>query len=217
MDPLTLTLLISAGASILSGFLGSNAAKQASSTEAAAIDKATNLQAATIAQARVDAMPWMEAGKKGLTALQGELGLSDEAKAGTFKSGFQKTPGYDFAVKEGEKGVVNNMRALGLGGSGAALKALTKFRTGLADQTYQSYVDRLSGLSTGGQSSVANNNAIQTTGAGQIGQGIRDAGAASASGYVGSSNAWTGALGNFANSSGSALGNYGSDWKRIAA
>lgn len=217
MDPLTLTLLISAGASFLSGFLGSNAAKQASSTEAAAIDKATNLQAATIAQARVDAMPWMEAGKKGLTALQGELGLSDEAKAGTFKSGFQKTPGYDFAVKEGEKGVVNNMRALGLGGSGAALKALTKFRTGLADQTYQSYVDRVSALSTGGQSSVANNNAIQTTGAQAVGQGIRDAGASTASGYVGGANAITGALGNFANSSGAALGNYGNNWQRIAA
>jgi hypothetical protein len=218
MDPLTLSLLISAGASILSGFLGSNAASQASSTEAHAIDRATDLQAATIAQARVDAAPWMEAGKKGLAALQGELGLTNKNADGTpFVSGFKTTPGYNFAVSEGEKGVVNNMRALGMGGSGAALKALTRFRTGLADQTYQGYIDRLSGVATGGQSQVNNTNALAAAGTQGIAQQMQDAGAARASGYVGGANAWTGALGNFANSSGAALGNYNRDWTRIVA
>lgn len=218
MDPLSLSLLLGAGASLLSGFLGSTAATKASDTQAAATDKATALQAATIAQARADAQPWLDAGKAALQQYQGELGLSKTGAGGTpFKSQFQQTPGYQFQVDQGEKGVVNNMRALGLGGSGAALKALTKYRTGLADQTYQQYLDRLSGVSTGGQVAEGNSSNQAIAGAQAVGQGIQDSAAATASGYVGSANAMTGALGNFSNNAGSALGNYNQNWQRIAA
>lgn len=103
--------------------------------------------------------PWIDAGRTALEAYMGELGLSDAAKNGTFQSGFQSTPGYQFQVEEGEKGVVNNLAALGMKNSGAALKALTRFRQGLADQTYQTYLDRVGGVAQDGQNQVnATNN-----------------------------------------------------------
>jgi hypothetical protein len=157
--------LIGAGANLLGGWLGSNAATQASNTEAQAADKSIALQSATIAQARADAAPWLDAGKKGLDALMGELGLQTKNSDGTqFTSKFTAQPGYDFMQKEGEKGVVRNLKALGMSNSGAALKALTKFNSGLANSTYQQYLDRLSGVSTGGQSTGATSASQQIAG-----------------------------------------------------
>lgn len=123
-----------------------------------------------------------------------------------FKSGFKETPGYQFQVSEGEKGVTNNMAALGMKNSGAALKALTRFRTGLADQTYNTYLDRLSGMAGAGAATTANQGQLGASSAVNQGQTITDAGAARASGYVGGANAWQNALGSFSNTAGNALG-----------
>lgn len=197
---------IGGAASIAGGIMQSNAATQAAQTQANAASEALALQERQYQQSRTDSLPWMNAGKTALNAYMGELGLSDEAKAGTFKSGFRETPGYQFAVEEGERGAVNNLAALGMKNSGAALKALTRFRTGLADQTYNNYLDRLSGVSTGGQTQVGQNNALGAQFAQNAGQTIQDRGAATASGYVGGANAWSNALSNLSNQAGWALG-----------
>lgn len=197
---------IGGAASIAGGIMQSNAANQAAQTQANAASEALALQERQYDQSRQDSMPWMTAGKSALEAYMGELGLSDAAKSGTFKSGFKETPGYQFAVEEGEKGAINNLAALGMKNSGAALKALTRFRTGLADQTYQGYLDRLSAASTGGQAAVANQNAAGANYANSASQTIQDRGAATASGYVGGANAWSNALSNLSNQAGWALG-----------
>lgn len=127
-------------------------------------------------------------------------------KAAPFKSAFRATPGYQFQVEQGERGVVNNMAALGMKNSGAALKALTRFRTGLADQTYNTYLDRLAGMAGAGASTAANQGQLGAASAVNQGQTLTDAGAARASGYVGSANAWSNALGNVSNNAGWALG-----------
>lgn len=209
-----ISALIGAGANLLSGFFGSSAASNASSSEAAAAHEATQLQASTIAQARTDAAPWLNAGKKALDALQGELGLSKTNSDGTpFVSGFTQQPGYAFQQSEGNKGVVNNMKALGLGGSGSAMKALDRFNSNLANTTYNQYLDRLSGVSTGGQTTGANTSNQAITSAANQGNSIMDQGAATASGYVGAANSWINALGNTANGMGKALGgSYNSAW-----
>lgn len=49
----------------------------------------------------------------------------------------EKTPGYQFNLKQGLKSVQNSAAARGLGGSGAALKGAAEYATGLADNTYQ--------------------------------------------------------------------------------
>lgn len=159
--------------------------------------------------ARTDILPWMTAGKTALNQYQIEMGQ----KAGASK--FRTTPGYQFQVSEGTKGVVNNLAALGMKNSGSALKALTRFRTGLADQTYDTYLNRLSGIAGTGQTATQNIGSLgaQATNAVQqglqgMGQATQDAGAARASGYVGSANAWGGALTGGINSVTGALGRY---------
>jgi hypothetical protein len=124
----------------------------------------------------------------------------------TAKKGFQETPGYQFQIEQGEKGVLNNMAALGMKNSGAALKALTRFRTGLASQEYGTYLNRLAGAAGMGQSQVNTNNSMMTQGAQGIASSYGDVGAARASGYVGQANAWSNALGGMAYNAGGALG-----------
>jgi hypothetical protein len=216
-------------ASVAAGAIGANSANQAAQVQQDAAVQAAQIQAdsanrsadisnAQYQQSRQDQLPWLDAGRKALAQYQGELGLSTTgADGGAFKSEFATTPDYDFQVQQGEKGVINNLSALGLRGSGAALKALTKFRQNLADQTYGNYLTRLSNLATGGQQAANDNatlgaqnaanvgNAIVAAGNAQAG-GLTDAAAARASGYVGGGNAWSNALGNIGNSAGNTLG-----------
>lgn len=124
----------------------------------------------------------------------------------TGKKGFTETPGYQFQVEEGEKGVLNNLAALGMKNSGAALKALTRFRTGIANQEYNNYLNRLAGAAGMGQSQVNATNNLTQNAANNIGQATQDAGAARASGYVGAANSWQNAIGNISNTWGNALG-----------
>lgn len=208
MDPITLAALIAAGGSILGGLFGSSAADKASKAQASSADKALELQKATIAQARLDAAPWMDAGKKALGAYMGELGMG----APGFESGFTKTPGYQFQVDEAESGAMNHLAALGMKNSGSALKALTKLRSGLASQEYGNYLGRISGLAGVGQNQVNNTNSLASNSALNQGTLMQDAGAARASGYVGAANSWIGAL----NGVGNTLGNWASYQKQAA-
>jgi hypothetical protein len=202
MDPITLAALISAGGSILGGLFGSSAADKAAKAQTDASNRAIDLQAATIAQSRLDAAPWMEAGKKALGSYMGELGLG----APGWQSNFQATPGYQFQVDEAEKGAMNHLAGLGMKNSGAALQALTKLRSGLANQEYSNFLGRLSGAAGMGQNQVNTTNSLAQNSALSQGQLMQDAGAARASGYVGGANAWTGALNNL----GSSLGTWAS-------
>lgn len=207
---------IGGAASLAGGAMQANAANQAAQTQAQAADKSLALQEKQFNQSREDSMPWMTAGKTALEAYMGELGLSDSAKAGTFESGFQKTPGYQFQMDQGREGVQNSLAALGMKNSGAGLKAITKYSQGVADQGFNNYLDRLSGVSTGGQAQVSQNNALGQNAVAQMGQTIQDKGAATASGYVGGANAWSNALSNVSKQAGFGLGmasgNFGQGW-----
>lgn len=215
-----LSALIAAGlgvaGNVASGLIGANASNKAAGAQTQAANSSLGLQReglnfakAQWATARTDALPWMNAGKTALNQYQIELGQKKGA------SKFRTTPGYAFQVSEGEKGVVNNLSALGMKDSGSALKALTRFRTGLADQHYDSYLNRLSGMVGAGQNAVQDTSALgaQATNAVQqglsgMGQTMQDAGAARASGYVGSANAYQSALGGGINSVTNALGRF---------
>jgi hypothetical protein len=208
-----LTALLGVGGSLLSGILGQQGADKASKQQAAATAGAIKgTQAATTKSVEMLA-PWMSAGKAALAQYQGELGLSKTGADGQpFQSQFRETPGYQYDVQQAEKGAVNNMRALGLGGSGAALKALTGVRMGLADKTYNNYLDRLNGVSNNGQAAAGTSANVLMGGNETINNDLISLGSQQASGTVGSTNSWLGALSNGVNGVGKALGSYGSDW-----
>lgn len=55
------------------------------------------------------------------------------------------TPGYQFARTEGTNKIESSAAATGMLQSGRTMKDINKFGTGLADQTYQSYINNLAG------------------------------------------------------------------------
>lgn len=124
---------------------------------------------------------------------------------------YQADPGYQFRLNQGQQGIQRAASARGGQYSGATLKALSRFNSDQASQEYGNAYSRfntdqttqfnrnasLAGVGQTANTAVGNaGNATQSilanTGinsAAQIGQGIQNAGAARASGYVGQSNA----------------------------
>lgn len=136
----------------------------------------------------------------------------------------QASPGYQFTLDQGLKSVQNSAAARGLGTSGAALKGAASYATGLADSTYNDVynralntynanastfntnynvaannVNRLQGLVGNGQNAAATAGSLGAATAANIGNTLTSGANASASGIVGTSNALTGAMNNYAN------------------
>jgi hypothetical protein len=120
---------------------------------------------------------------------------------------FETDPGYAFRLSEGMKALDRTAAARGGLLSGATLKGAERFNQGLASDEYQRAYERyntnranqlnpLMGYATGpGLSATsASSNAAQQFGA-QTGQNLQDIGTARASGYLGSQNALSSALG----------------------
>ena len=140
---------------IIGGIQGSHAAKNAAKAQTAGYQTAAN----DVTNAVQTANPMI-----GGAATAAETGVTDATTgANTFLSpyvtnggtasdnlsrltaaGFsfnpsdlESTPGYRFALQQGQKAIDNSMAARGLGDSGAEMKAGAAFATNLANSTYQ--------------------------------------------------------------------------------
>ena len=92
--------------------------------------------------------------------------------------GFRETPGYQFRFDEGMDAVQSTLAASGKLGSGAALKAATRYGQGVAADEYNTYMNRLAALSGRGQTAtnaLANLGAGFAANAGNITMGMGDA------------------------------------------
>ncbi len=120
-----------------------------------------------------------------LADLQGQLGqLPADATAPDYST-FFKAPGYQFQLEEGQKSLERGAAARGGLLSGAALKASQRYGQGLASQSYENYMNRLSGMAGMGQSSAAQTGQFGAGAAQGIGAAQEAAGAARGSGYIG--------------------------------
>ena len=189
--------IIGGGLSLLGGAMGADASRGAANTQAEAADRATAQQAAQLAQQRADLQPWRTSGESANNKLSALMGMNGEDPTAQL----QATPGYQFRLNEGMKGVENSASARGSLLSGGTLKALQKYGQDFATNEYQNQFNRLNSMSSAGQSAAAGQGAAsQAFGAGQA-QNTMGAGNALAAGQVGSANAWTngmsGAIGNY--------------------
>lgn len=139
---------------------------------------------------------------------------------GPFKSGFQETPGYQFAFNQGVQALDRSAASRGRLLSGAQDKALTRYGIGTGNQEYGNYLNRLSSMAGVGQTatgSVASagqnfaqggSNALMA-GGNAVANGLNNAAGARASGYINSANAWGSAI-----NSGASLAafGYGNGW-----
>ncbi len=103
-------------------------------------------------------------------AAQGASGVMASLPEGSTElGGYQKTPGYDFRMQEGQRGLMSSMNAAGVGkDSGSTLKAMTRYSQDYATNDYNRYLSGVSqiagygqfgaGLSSQAAGQYANNN-----------------------------------------------------------
>lgn len=102
-------------------------------------------------QAQGYQQPYAQAGEMGLNRLLYGEGYDTpapeeyQAQYAAPEFNFQADPGYQFAAKEGLEQIQNKMAGQGAGLSGSTLKAMQKYGTNLAAQTYQDSWNRYMG------------------------------------------------------------------------
>jgi hypothetical protein len=199
-----------------SSLFGSRAASKAADTQAAAADRAAELQAEQYRQTREDQAPYRQAGYNALAEMQRTAGNVP----GAFKFGagdYQADPGYAFRLSEGQKALDRSAAARGGLISGGALRAAQRYGQEMGSQEFGNAYNRaLTGYNTGvasenqlynRQAGLAGIGQTSTNLVGQAGQNyattagnlMTGAGAAQAAGQVGVANAVTGGLGTYLN------------------
>lgn len=193
------------GASLGGGIDASNAASSAANTQAAAANRAADLQYQQWREQQALQEPWRQAGVNALGKLQT---AADYTPFGMQQ--FQQDPGYGFRMSEGLKSLDRTAASRGGLLSGATLKGAQRYGQDLASQEYQNAFNRyqterqaklgpLQSLAGVGQSAVNQLGAAGQSMASNVGEAYQNAANARASGYVGGANAMAGAIGNFGN------------------
>lgn len=206
----SIALGLGAAGSIASGIAGADAASDAADAQLKASREANALQERMFNRQRKDQEPWRQAGARALSGLenadfQRDFSMSD----------FQREPGYEFRMAEGQKALERSAAARGGLQSGGTLKALTRYGQDFASNEYQNAYNRFNAdrdRRFGRLSSIAGLGQTANTQIGAAGQnyanqvGANTMGAANAAGAAGiaGANAWGGAL--------SGLGRAGMDY-----
>ena len=190
-----------AAASLVSGYMGSRSASRAADVQAQATQAAQDAQERMFERQVELQEPFRQAG---IGALNKLIPLTDYTKFGMDQ--FTQDPGYAFRLSEGMKGLERTAAARGGLLSGATLKGAQRFGQDLASQEYQNAFNRyqteraaqlnpLQSLAGVGQTSANTLTGVAGAYGAQTGQNLQDIGTARASGYLGSQNALSSALG----------------------
>lgn len=189
-----------------SALLGASSSRSAAKTQAASADRAAELQREMFERNIELNAPFREAG---ITALNKLVPLATEYTPFGM-SQFQQDPGYAFRMSEGMKGLERSAAARGGLLSGGTLKGIQRYGQDLASQEYtnafnryqterQARLNPLQSLAGVGQTTSQQLGAAGTQMAGNVGEAMGAAAQARASGYMGQTNALTGALGQYMN------------------
>ena len=209
------TTAIGAGTSIYGAKKASSAAQSqvdaanhAADLQKQAADEALAFQKQQYADTQAREAPWLASGTDALSK------LSQLPQFQAPGADFTQDPGYAFRVAQGNKAIQNSAAAKGAVLNPATAKALDQFNQDTASAEYQNVYNRryqeymnnlnqlqsragigqtaVSGLNSSGSSTANAVSGILNTSATNIGQDVQSAGAARASGYVGSANALSG-------------------------
>jgi|ERR1700744_247991 len=185
---------IGVGAAVLgAGALGAAGSLGSGFLQAGAANKATNTQLAMYNQTRSDLMPYMTGGASAFSQLQNLIGLNG-GNSQSMLATLQNSPGYQFALQQGQTGLDRTAAARGLLLSGGQLKDTVNYNQGMADQLYGTYYNQLMGAAGLGENAAAQTgNAATATGQGMAGS-IMGGGQALAGGLAGGVNNLGGAL-----------------------
>ena len=190
--------LAAAGISAAGAIGGSLIQADAASSAA---DKANAAQRDALAQSRSDLSPWTTGGGTANTATGDLLGLNGPDAATTAFGNFHASPGYEWSMDQGLRAVDAGAAAKGLLRSGATLKAEQTFGTGLADQEFTNYYNRLFDLSKLGENAAGGTAQASTAAGTGMAQTDLSLGSAQTSIYGNAAKGVTNAVNNYANNS----------------
>lgn len=195
-----------AAAVVGSSLIGAGSSRSAANAQAAAADRAAEVQREIFERQVELSAPYRAAGEQALNKL---VPLATEYTPFGMAQ-FQADPGYGFRLSEGQKALERSAAARGNLLSGGTGKALTRYGQEMGSQEYMNAFNRyqaerqarlnpLQSLANVGQTSSQ-----QLAGqAGQFGSNMAEAigaaGQARASGYMGTANAITGGLNQYLN------------------
>lgn len=189
MPPVAVAAGIGVAGTVASTVIGSRAAKKAGKAQARAAESSAAIEARQFEQTRADLAPWRKVGEQALYQYADILGVprpGGPPPGAPDRSAFFKSPGYEFRLSEGIKAVERSAASRGSLQSGATMKAIQRYGEGLASSEYNSYLGRLAGLAGTGQQVVTQTGVLGAQSAAGQGAAIQNAGAARASGYLGS-------------------------------
>ena len=192
---------------LLGGYLGSEAAQDASRAQLDATRLGIDEVRRQYDLNRQDQMPWLDAGRGALGQLEERM---PELTSRFTPEDLENDPGYQFQLKQGLDAITAAGRAGGSLDSGATMKALLEYGQGHAGQYYDQAFNRhqvenssiynmLAGLSGTGQTTAQQLGAAGTSTATTLADLLGQSGDAAAAGKVGSANSWINALNGVSN------------------
>jgi hypothetical protein len=104
--------------------------------------------------------PYTRAGRQALDTWMAANGMNPDISKEDIYEKFRNSPGYQFAKEEGDKAVARNAAARGTTQSGALQKELLKYGQGMADQQYDTWLNRVAqtmGMGANAAGAQANN------------------------------------------------------------
>jgi hypothetical protein len=172
-------------ATIGSSIYSANQANRGAEAQANAAQAAGQQSLAQYYQSRQDLLPYTETGTQALFQLADLYGVArPDGRGGYTAPGtFQGTPGYQFQMDEGQRAIDRSAASRGNLQSGATMRASQRYGTGLANQEFNNYANRIASLAGLGQTSTGNVASLGQQAAGQAGNALMAGGAAQASGY----------------------------------
>jgi hypothetical protein len=176
------------GSSVLGAGASIWGASSAAEAQKNAANQAINAQMSMFQQAKQLAQPFIDFGTSALSPLSKLITPGPDQT-----STLEQTPGYQFALSQGEKGITNQATMTGL--SGNALRAGSTFASGLAQQTWSDTANKLLSAAGIGQSAASGVGGQAVTTGSQVGQNLIGAGNAQAGANIATGNA-IGGVGN---------------------
>ena len=122
-------------------------------------------------QTRSDLGTYRQAGEKTTPYYMGIMGVPGYDEVDPTEA-LRATPGYNFLMDQGTEAIERKAAGRGMLGSGATAKGLMQYGQGLADQTYNNYMNRLYQMIGTGQNAAAQTGQFGATAAGNAGNAL---------------------------------------------
>ena len=139
-------------ASVLGAAINANTVSKAKKQQTALARETAGRVDAEIPRVANRLKPYTDVGGNAIRALGSEYGLNAAPEG---FGGFKESPGYQYALSEGEEAINRAAASKGLRLSGGTQKDLTRHAVGTASQDYGNWRNGLAGLATNGQNAAS--------------------------------------------------------------